>query len=908
MASIFSGLFRSSSSGKKNEERKEEEDDGEMEDEPMTQLPPINNNSNNNNSVESPLRLPPHEDERHLSGDPMMDARVEPPTNANENTAAAAAVPHKQAAHPAAAAAAKASPLEQQQQEHVQFRHGAFYSADEAAAAMAVQPPEMDLNRIRSLSKVFTVLPATLPSYQQMVADHLEFLSHILLLETSSDRLLKTKQDYEVAVSHFVSLSEGKELLKAPGRLHSRCLLAALVADLHLVQPNPEGDGSEQIQAPVTMSANDWKCIREKLMQLRGTLLQKNANFPMGMLASEGSAEEDAQSAQHPMMTEDFDHVLKLLDVQCELAAFRANLKRIAQHGRGFSKNNKAVEQTVNEYIRNLTRLFPATTASPAAAAEDSEEDDLFDNDDDMDTSQSSVTANIPKELNSFVLTDLYHPKKQEADGSMVDRLIEHVQSLTEDTAAPTGTTPGPYSYANLLASARKLLIKWSESLLEVPALVQLQYGGVTSPIVARHDDASFSSWGETPQDHDSSSLLANPFGRGRSRTNSRAHLHRGPTEEESLDQARKPAAAAVSTKEMSTQTMMEEEDKEQAPAVAEPMAAHHTASTEKAPTAAPTPADMLITQAAGVAADAVQPTSPAATIQDPSALQPRPRRIPRKKPKHNLKDPFTPPTLSAGEVQAAEDLEPQQQQKRSVAKKKTAAEKRCQTINNKPKRSAETKKLKSATGETKKKTAVARSKERASSSSSSSSSDDDTEKDVVPPIDFPDPYGTNSLPSATARKKRMQSTVRDKRKQARSYLDFSLDDDDDDDDSGARRTPKRARRSLGKENSSSKKEKVTKTAKRSLKKKETKQVVWSSSDEDDYALVQKVEQPTKQKKPRKKAVPFSRDEVAAIKEGLQLFGAGHWQEMKDNDKRLKNRSNIQIKDKYRTMVDNNEI
>jgi len=341
-----------------------------------------------------------HENETAI--DPLMDV----------------VVPLEAAAHDPpreTAAAAKTPPPsdEQQHHEHVQFRSGAFYSADEAAAALAVQPPEMNLNGIRSLSRVFTVLPAGLPSYQQMVADNLEFLCYILLLETMSDRLLKTKQDYEAAVRHFASLPQGQERLKTPGRLRSRCLLAALAVDLYLVQRD-DGDGSEHIRAPTSMSADDWKYIREKMVEVKGTLLQKNANVPMGMIAPPGSAAADPQLAQHPMMTLDLEHVLQLLDVQRQLASFRGNLQRVAHFGRGFSKNNKAVEQTVNEYMRNLARLFPvAATTAAANEDDDSDADDLFDddNDDDMDTSQRSVTANIPKELISLLPTTLTTPE-----------------------------------------------------------------------------------------------------------------------------------------------------------------------------------------------------------------------------------------------------------------------------------------------------------------------------------------------------------------------------------------------------------------------------------------------------------------------------------------------------------------
>jgi hypothetical protein len=58
----------------------------------------------------------------------------------------------------------------------------------------------------------------------------------------------------------------------------------------------------------------------------------------------------------------------------------------------------------------------------------------------------------------------------------------------------------------------------------------------------------------------------------------------------------------------------------------------------------------------------------------------------------------------------------------------------------------------------------------------------------------------------------------------------------------------------------------------------------------------------------RRKPVPFSESEVDAIREGVARFGIGYWAEIKLSDPRLAKRDTVQIKDKYRTMLKNNEI
>jgi hypothetical protein len=78
-----------------------------------------------------------------------------------------------------------------------------------------------------------------------------------------------------------------------------------------------------------------------------------------------------------------------------------------------------------------------------------------------------------------------------------------------------------------------------------------------------------------------------------------------------------------------------------------------------------------------------------------------------------------------------------------------------------------------------------------------------------------------------------------------------------------------------------------------------------SDSDSDEYENV--YEQPPPQK--RQKRIPFTDEEIQAIKDGVKRFGVGQWQKIKEHSGgRLNIRSGVQIKDKYRNMVRTNQI
>jgi hypothetical protein len=70
------------------------------------------------------------------------------------------------------------------------------------------------------------------------------------------------------------------------------------------------------------------------------------------------------------------------------------------------------------------------------------------------------------------------------------------------------------------------------------------------------------------------------------------------------------------------------------------------------------------------------------------------------------------------------------------------------------------------------------------------------------------------------------------------------------------------------------------------------------SSDEDERPMG-----PKKQKRTK-----FTPEEEDAIREGVKRYGVGNWKHIKENDSRLGARTTVQIKDKYRNLLQKGEI
>jgi len=223
-----------------------------------------------------------------------------------------------------------------------------------------------------------------------------------------------------------------------------------------MLQLSGDEDLESGIRLAFNLTSDDWKVAKEQLILVKGIMQRKNANadIDVGQCDSPGSSKmtgeddwPDPDLAQHEMMTTDFQEVLHLLSVQVVLCELRERLQEIAvdsiartggRPGRPSPSPrsnlmNKPVERAVNQYMKSLSNIFST-----------SEDDD-------------STGEAVPKELNSFLLHDIYSPKATHTkqSGMMVDRLLHHISSITNDTQTPAGSQPGTFSYAYLQQKVR---------------------------------------------------------------------------------------------------------------------------------------------------------------------------------------------------------------------------------------------------------------------------------------------------------------------------------------------------------------------------------------------------------------------------------------------------------------------
>jgi hypothetical protein len=89
------------------------------------------------------------------------------------------------------------------------------------------------------------------------------------------------------------------------------------------------------------------------------------------------------------------------------------------------------------------------------------------------------------------------------------------------------------------------------------------------------------------------------------------------------------------------------------------------------------------------------------------------------------------------------------------------------------------------------------------------------------------------------------------------------------------------------------------------------------STNTSPHARARSAPPPRKRKRKRRLSAPktyqgrrrFTADESEAIKEGIAIYGKGKWVEIKElAGDRLLDRSTVQIKDRYRSMIDLGEI
>jgi hypothetical protein len=334
---------------------------------------------------------------------------------------------------------------------------------EEAAARSVPMPSRQSFqgSRLRSLSKVFTSLPdKPLPSYAQMVVDQIEFLMHVILLETDPKRASEHQNNLLRAVDVFQNFIPNGKVLMQSGRLYSRMMLTSLACDL-IALNSKGGEGEDLLQAS-ELPSEGWKTIKERLASLKNLLLKQNANASVDFHGDTVIPPDamDEQLACHEMMTVDFDEVTLLLLVHEEIAHLKEQLETcISQEEQEESTSldtsqksvNKAVETCVNSFMKNLSVIFP-----PDESSTDDEVDDGIEIEEELNESWGRTISNIPKELHALALTELYRPKRQPQATNLVERILTDIRSITKETQVSAVSLPGRFSFYSLLSKVCK--------------------------------------------------------------------------------------------------------------------------------------------------------------------------------------------------------------------------------------------------------------------------------------------------------------------------------------------------------------------------------------------------------------------------------------------------------------------
>lgn len=265
--------------------------------------------------------------------------------------------------------------------------------------------------------------------------------------------------------------------------------------------------GTDAVTYASDLLFDDWKKIEDQLSKVKTVMLHKNANAPVDcntlnqyqgegettelsstQVAAPGGIGEEAIDLplldQHTMTTVDYTEVQQLLAVQMELARLKEGLQEIVEEVDGSDvadspksdeikckkSINKAVEKATNIFMKNLSKIYPPDVSDEGGNEAGDDEDyfqdaiDRAEDDCENETdsirsmsrhkprlSESNILSNIPKELHSLALTELYSPKKHPHTAlGMVNQILIHLASITSDAPTPAMTQPGLFSHANL--------------------------------------------------------------------------------------------------------------------------------------------------------------------------------------------------------------------------------------------------------------------------------------------------------------------------------------------------------------------------------------------------------------------------------------------------------------------------
>lgn len=305
---------------------------------------------------------------------------------------------------------------------------------------------------------------------QQCLLDFVEWWCHKLITAESAEEVEAAETELLKAMENF-----GRD---APefGRLANRIQMAALSLDVALLSAR---------KSSLTVQEH-WGFLKEELILWKSKLLRQDANADVVLLPAQErlafkKATPDFKREQSPLFQKTYQTVLRLVQVQYNLAVFQSKLTELVsgiesdKNGSSSStsqENKRLVREAIEEYEQAVNKLFTPTTI----------------NSDDMSTtSAASNVTQLPQELAGFLLKDLYQTSKggsssptssPSSEHSLAGRLLRHVESIVQGN--------GTYAQSACQRHLRQLLQDWHQLVLDAPTLVQLGYGLGTGEPSAR--------------------------------------------------------------------------------------------------------------------------------------------------------------------------------------------------------------------------------------------------------------------------------------------------------------------------------------------------------------------------------------------------------------------------------------
>jgi len=187
-------------------------------------------------------------------------------------------------------------------------------SIDQQMMAPRIPPPRRSssLNRVRSLSRVFNVLPQALPRCQDLWIDAVEFYLHALLLETNPGRQKELRTDLEKVLT-FSRVNAER------GRIFTRFQVTSLASTITVW-----GDYGDPLHVP----SSSWQQWIDELLALRCFMLRPDANKLIYGEAHDlpPTPHTQPELVEHDMFQADFHAVETTFKRQHAFAVFREEL------------------------------------------------------------------------------------------------------------------------------------------------------------------------------------------------------------------------------------------------------------------------------------------------------------------------------------------------------------------------------------------------------------------------------------------------------------------------------------------------------------------------------------------------------------------------------------------------------